>query len=99
MGDMESTKDPYVLFFSFAISSLTLAAGIYQLYDKPNTAQVRPAYSTCGKNADTAPPQTPPAESPHALTSPNISDSDHGKPNTACSHSPLNHNSMPPMLL
>lgn len=41
LGDMEGTLDAWVLFASFAISLITAAVGVFQMVDKPFTAQVR----------------------------------------------------------
>jgi hypothetical protein len=40
LGDMEGTWDAWVLFASFAISAITAAVGVFQMVDKPFTAQV-----------------------------------------------------------
>lgn len=45
LGDMEGTLDGWVLFASFSISLITAIVGVFQMIDKPYTAQVRSAGS------------------------------------------------------
>jgi hypothetical protein len=41
LGDMEGTWDGWVLFCSFMLSFITAIVGVFQMIDKPYTAQVR----------------------------------------------------------
>jgi hypothetical protein len=41
LGDMEGTWDGWVLFGSFMLSFITAIVGVFQMIDKPYTAQVR----------------------------------------------------------
>lgn len=40
LGDMEGTLDGWVLFISFSLSLITAIVGVFQMIDKPYTAQV-----------------------------------------------------------
>jgi hypothetical protein len=40
LGDMEGTLDGWVLFISFSLSFITAIVGVFQMIDKPYTAQV-----------------------------------------------------------
>jgi len=40
LGDMEGTLDGWVLFASFTLSFITAIVGVFQMIDKPYTAQV-----------------------------------------------------------
>lgn len=41
LGDMEGTLDGWVLLLSFSLSLITAIVGVFQMIDKPFTAQVR----------------------------------------------------------
>lgn len=41
LGDMEGTWDAWVLLLSFSLSLITAIVGVFQMIDKPYTAQVR----------------------------------------------------------
>ena len=40
LGDMEGTLDGWVLLLSFSLSFITAIVGVFQMIDKPYTAQV-----------------------------------------------------------
>jgi hypothetical protein len=48
LGDMEGTWDGWVLLLSFSLSLITAIVGIFQMVDKPYTAQVWES-SCCGQ--------------------------------------------------
>jgi hypothetical protein len=55
LGDMEGTLDGWVLFISFSLSFITAIVGVFQMIDKPYTAQVKfaamPRSSTIGNRS------------------------------------------------